>query len=85
MKFVPSLADSLHPCRHLLYTFQHVSSYHNTECSERSRDRESCSSYDSARNRAVGSLQHVQTAVASSKPKYLRLDNEETFRTISYL
>ena len=34
MKFVLSLADSLDPCHHLLYTFQHVSSYHNNVVSE---------------------------------------------------
>ena len=34
MKFVLSLVDSLDPCRHLLYTFPDVSSYHGTAVSE---------------------------------------------------
>ena len=34
MKFVLSLVDSLDPCRHLLYTFLDVSSYHSNAVSE---------------------------------------------------
>ena len=34
MKFVLSIVDSLDPCRHLLYTFLDVSSYHRTAVSE---------------------------------------------------
>ena len=34
MKFVLSLVDSLDPCRHFLYTFQDVSSYHSNAVSE---------------------------------------------------
>ena len=34
MKFVLSLVHSLHPCRHLLYTFLDVSSYHSNAVSE---------------------------------------------------
>ena len=87
MKFVLSPVDSLDPCRHLLYTFLDVSSYHSNGVSE-SRGRKSRSSIDRARNRSVGSL---QTAVATSflvrfsKTKYPRLDNKETFPTIFYL
>ena len=66
MKFVLSPVDSLDPCRHLLYTFLDVSSYHSNGVSEvaaASRGRKSRSSIDRARNRSVGSL---QTAVAAS-------------------
>ena len=34
MKFVLSLVDSLDPCRHLLYTFQDVLSYHSNALSK---------------------------------------------------
>ena len=34
MKFVLSPVDSLDPCRHLLYTFLDVSSYHSNGVSE---------------------------------------------------
>ena len=34
MKFVLSPVDSLDPCRHLLYTFLDVSSYHSDGVSE---------------------------------------------------
>ena len=34
MKFVLSLVDSLDPCRHLLYSFEDVSSYHSNAVSE---------------------------------------------------
>ena len=34
MKFVLSLADSLDPCCHLLYTFHNVLSYHSNAVSE---------------------------------------------------
>ena len=34
MKFILSLVDSLDPCRHLLYTFQDVLSYHSNAVSE---------------------------------------------------
>ena len=34
MKFVLSVVDGLDSCRHFLYTFQDVSSYHNNTVSE---------------------------------------------------
>ena len=54
INFVLSLVDSLDLCRHLLYTFQDVSSYHNNE---QSCVRESRSSIDRARNPSGGSLE----------------------------
>ena len=87
MKFVLSPVDSLDPCRHFLYTFLDVLSYHSNGVSEVAAAK-SRSSIDRARNRSVGSL---QTAVAASflvrfsKPKYPRLDHEKTFPMISYL
>ena len=34
MKFILSLVDSLDPCRHLLYSFHDISSYHSNAVSE---------------------------------------------------